>query len=604
MPSRSLLTLLSVLALTSTVGDGHAAGARARAAGAAQARPVVARGGRVAAAVRPARAPSRGRSPKRLVGYARALFAGGATAAKVRTLHSLAGGFADERGRATDALADALRAIDRAHGDRFDTRTTQQFQRMLAELGVTTHRKLELPLDRTPYWLRIKQPYADFRSRPTPPTEADVVIVGAGLTGASTAYHLAADPRARGLKVVVVEAGDPGNEASGKNGGNFEIMPENFLGVYEGLERERFKYLKKLYPTLDDATARREAANQATAILRFTTRNRARFVDIVRKEKLEVDFSPRGWLRIAETATEEQGIADEVALGRSLGLDIETVTPAEIKARTGIDAVYGGRLTNDGNYHPFKYVNGLLGKALDRGVELYARTPVRSIARTGGGHLVQTARGPIRAKKVIVATNAFTRELLPELAGIEPWQSQVMITEHAPVTFQGLLTRKQGDVYVHYRDDANRYDDRALAAASGGKLTQRAPFLTGGGLDRPFKDAHKPRVSRSVFETMIEDRDKIAPGLKGQPPSQTNSGPMAFTRDRLPVVGELEPGLFVAAGFNGYGGSYTTAAGEAGSAWAIDGGIPAWIPREVFSPHRLIGDAPLFRQPTPKESSR
>lgn len=605
MSRRSLVAVLSsLLALGVLAGPADAGRAKARAtATATQAAPrtaePTARPAKVRGKVgRPARKPTKvaaPRSPARLKAYARQLFAGGATPAKIRTLHELAGGFTDEHGRATAELADALQAIDRAHGDGFDRKTTRRFQQLLGELGVKTHRPLDVPLARKPYWLMGKQPLANFQSKATLPERADVVIVGAGLTGASAAYHMAEQARARGLKVVVIDGGDPANQASGRNGGNFEIMPENFMGVYEGIQQERLKYLAAVYPEVDRATLEAEADRQARAVLRFTSKNRARFVDILQKEKLDVDFSPRGWLRIAETDVEERGIHAEVALGRELGLDIKTLTPAEIKARTGIDTKYGGRLTQDGNYHPFKYVSGLLEKSLERGVELYTRTPVETITSgEGGTHLVKTARGTIQAKNVIMATNAFTREVLPELAGIEPYQSQIMVTQHAPVTYPGLITMRQGDLYAHYREDENRYPDPALAKATGGKVTQRAPLLQGGGLDRPFKDPHKPRVSTKVFRTMVADRARIAPDLTGQPPSRTWTGPMAFTRDRLPAVGYLRPGLIIAAGFNGYGGSYTTAAGEAVAKMALDGEVPEWVPQDVFTPTRLLTHEPPF----------
>ena len=63
---------------------------------------------------------------------------------------------------------------------------------------------------------------------------------------------------------------------------------------------------------------------------------------------------------------------------------------------------------------------------------------------------------------------------------------------------------------------------------------------------------------------------------------------MAFTPDQLPAIGLLRPGLVVAAGFNGYGGSYTTAAGEAAAELAVGGEPPPWLAADVFTPRRLV----------------
>ena len=58
-----------------------------------------------------------------------------------------------------------------------------------------------------------------------------MVVIGAGLTGVAAAYRL----KDTGLRVVLLDQGDPAGEASGRNGGNFELLPENSVGIYEGI---------------------------------------------------------------------------------------------------------------------------------------------------------------------------------------------------------------------------------------------------------------------------------------------------------------------------------------------------------------------------------
>jgi glycine/D-amino acid oxidase-like deaminating enzyme len=86
---------------------------------------------------------------------------------------------------------------------------------------------------------------------------------------------------------------------------------------------------------------------------------------------------------------------------------------------------------------------------------------------------------------------------------------------------------------------------------------------------------------------LLELRDGLYPELAGQPPSTEWIGPMGFTPDQLPAIGVLRPGVVVAAGFNGYGGSYTTAAGEAAAALAVTGTAPPWLDAGVFAPTRF-----------------
>jgi CRP-like cAMP-binding protein len=116
----------------------------------------------------------------------------------------------------------------------------------------------------------------------------------------------------------------------------------------------------------------------------------------------------------------------------------------------------------------------------------------------------------------------------------------------------------------------------------------------GGGDDRPMKDPASRQRSRAVHALLLEQRDSYYPELAGQPPSCEWVGPMGFTPDQLPAIGVLRPGVIVGAGFNGYGGSYTTAAGQALAEIVLGGAPPAWAPADVFSPLRFRAGEPLF----------
>jgi hypothetical protein len=149
-----------------------------------------------------------------------------------RVLAQTRGGYAPE------SVRRELEAIDRSC--EFSTGALGIFQDLLGRVGVATSRPVLLPLNAEPFWLREPGPFTNVRSSATLPAKADVVIIGAGLTGAAAAYYL----RNTGLEVVVIDQGDPAGEASGCNGGNFELIPENSVGVYEGLARERLSFMR------------------------------------------------------------------------------------------------------------------------------------------------------------------------------------------------------------------------------------------------------------------------------------------------------------------------------------------------------------------------
>jgi len=487
---------------------------------------------------------------------------------------------ADRDGRADAALRAELLQLER---DReFSPAARRHFEQLLGTLGVASGLPVGVPLDDTPYWLRDPHPLGGFRSAPDLPRRADVVIIGAGLTGASAAYHLR-DAAASGRQIVVVDRGDPACEASGRNGGHFEMIPENSVGLYEGLASERLRFLSRCYPGVPVEVAQAEAERQASAVLAVALRNRQRMRDIIHGDGIACDFSPRGWLFLAQSDREEQAICDEVVLAAQNGERIELWARHRIKEAFGFDTDRLGRFVpGDGSYHPFKYACGLLDRARLAGVGLFTRLAVNAIRSNGdGSHVVVTAEGDIAADRVIVATNAFTRDLLPELAAIRPRQSQVMVTEHAHDRTGGrIVTTEHGPTYFNQ--------------PRGGLRNGRAPLLLGGGADRLMANPSSRRRSRVIHDQLLVLRDLFYPELAGQPPSAEWIGPMGFTPDQLPAIGWLRPGLVITAGFNGYGGSYTTAAGEAAAVMALRDEAPEWVPQDVFSPTRFLSSTPLF----------
>jgi glycine/D-amino acid oxidase-like deaminating enzyme len=479
--------------------------------------------------------------------------------------------------RATEDVRLELSNIDRSC--RFSSDGLRLFQDLLARVGVATHRPIRLPLDARPFWLRTPNPLANHQSTKEIPKDADIVVIGAGLTGAAAAFNL----RHTGLRVVVLDQGDPAGEASGRNGGNFELLPENAIGVYEGLAPNRLAFMRRRYPLVAVEVLHAVSEQQASLVLGLALRNRDLLKETILDEGIECDFSPRGWLHIAENEAGEQAICDEVSFAARYGQRIEIWSRVKIAAQFGMRADFVGRFVpGDGTYHPFKYTCGQLQSALRSGVALYTRTRVRRIVSGHADrHRIVTGRGTIVASRVIVATNAFTRDLLPELASITPYQSQIMVTEHVPNRAHGrIVTSENGPVFFNQPMEGSR--------------DGRAPLLLGGGEDRPMRDPASRRRSPAVHARLLQLRDSFYPELAGQPPSTEWTGPMAFTPDGLPCIGFLRPGLVIAAGYNGYGGSYATVAGHLAAEMAMTNTVPDSVPEEIFSPRRLLHDHPLF----------
>lgn len=304
-------------------------------------------------------------------------------------------------GRATGDIRRELEAIT----CRFSKDALRLFQDLLARLGVATFRPIEVPLNDQPFWHRATHTLANHQTTTSLPTVADVVVIGAGLTGAAAAYHL----KNTGMQIVVLDQGDPAGEASGRNGGNFELLPENSVGIYEGLAPGRLAFMRRRYPRVPMEVLQAVSERQASLVLGLALRNRDILKQTILDEGISCDFSPRGWLHIADNEKEEQAVCDE-SLAAQHGQRIQIWSRSKIAEEFGINAGFLGRfIPGDGTYHPFKYVCGQLHSALRAGVALYTRTRVRRIISAGADkHRVVTDRGTIDARRVIVVLRAMS----------------------------------------------------------------------------------------------------------------------------------------------------------------------------------------------------
>lgn len=530
-----------------------------------------------------------------LIRLAKSLARGRFDAKKMSHLVAAAAPLTDRHGRVTEPLQRAIFSVEKNHSAQFSASAAALFQEFVAQVGGKLRGELQMPRCRVPYWLKDAHPLANFQSTKALPRRADVVVIGAGLTGAAAAYYLSK----QGCDVVLLDAGDPGTQATGRNGGNFELIPENFFGdygTYDGIVGERLTALHCAYPQCDGASLRAHAQRSAEVVMRFAMRNAQRMFELIEEEKIDCDLSRAGWLRIALSHREVRALREEVKLGRKLGANIEFLDVKVIRDRFKLPARFGGRMVFDnGNYHPFKLVCGELKSAIARGAKLYTRTEVSTVkSLRADRHDVITKRGTIRCKKVIVATNAFTSRLYPELSDIRYFRSQIANFEHLEDHLDGItMTAKDGDIYANFPGQDRYVDEKGV---------RRGTLHVGGGRDTPARDPSRPIPSAAVFRLSQNEVAHYFPDSRGQPASRVWAGPMAFVEGkrgmRLPVLGPLGPGakqgVFIAVWCNGYGGSGCHNAGAGAAEWALTGRIPDDMPQDVFGPARLFSETPQF----------
>lgn len=335
----------------------------------------------------------------------------------------------DKNGRVTPELQKELYAIEERVSGRLDSDSLAKFQTLLGEIGAKMKGPMQMPQEQTPFWLLEKGELYGYRSSPTLPKKAAVVVIGAGLTGTSAAYHLA-EAAHEGKKIVVLEAGQVASQSSGRNGGNFQLLGESYTGSYDGLVQERLKWLERSRPDLDSNEKKALAEKEAEVLLNFSLHNFQRFRSIVAREKIQCDFSEEGWLRIAGSQDEEAALLKDMewlAAHKSAETpDMELWSAKEIAERTGVRGPYLGRfIAKNGNYHPYKFVTAGLQTSIKKGVLLYTGVKVKSVTPQENRVLINTSEGDILAEKVIVATNSQTPKLFPQLKAIETVPSQI-----------------------------------------------------------------------------------------------------------------------------------------------------------------------------------
>jgi glycine/D-amino acid oxidase-like deaminating enzyme len=376
----------------------------------------------------------------------------------------------------------------------------------------------------TPYWLA--EPSEPFTARATPTSgRIDAVVVGGGVTGCACALTLAE----QGLKVRLFEAREIAGGASGRNGG-FALR-----GAAMPYDRARAQL----------------GRDRSAALWQLTERA------LDRLERLAGDACRRvGSLRLAVGQAEAEALDRELEALREDGFTVECVDPLPARlARLYSRALLYPR---DAAIHPVRWVRRLAARAAAAGVDVVEQRPVTAAELCG-----------LDADAVVVAADARTRELLPELAGaIWPLRGQVLATE--PL-------RDLGFARPHYAREGFDYwqqlPDRRLVV--GGR---RDAALAA---EATAEEQTTPLIQRELESLVVE--------LVGELPRITHrwAGVWGQTPDLLPLVGRLPSAgnVWIAGGYSGHGVVLGLACGELAGR-AIVGDRPPEL--ELFDPSRLL----------------
>jgi glycine/D-amino acid oxidase-like deaminating enzyme len=313
---------------------------------------------------------------------------------------------------------------------------------------------------------------------PRPPLpgdlEVDVAIVGGGFTGLWTAYYLAiADPSRR---VAVIERDTVGFGAAGRNGGWC-------MGVVQGL-RHFFERDPQGGAALRDAV--RAAVDEVGAVCK--------------SEEIDADFHKGGGLTVATDAAQAERLRESLQAQRELGMteaDVRWLEPDELMARMRVARSCGGTfMAHCAAVNPAKLARGVADAAERRGAAIYEQT--EALAVEPGR--VRTSRGFVRARRVVVALEAYAAQLVGYERSILPVYNHMIATEPLPARVWDDIGLAEHGLF----GDASRYlvyaqrtaDDRI---AIGGRSVG---YHYGSGIASRFD--RDERVERKVVDALRE----------------------------------------------------------------------------------------------------
>lgn len=353
----------------------------------------------------------------------------------------------------------------------------------------------------------------------------DVLIIGSGIVGLSTALSLKLQYHK--LKIGVLEAGFLPAGASTKNAGFacFGSISELIEDLKTGTEDEiagivelRWKGLEKLRKNLGDKAISFEQYG-GYEVFKGT----------------ETEF--------AKTCIEQIPYFNKF-LGALIGkTDIYAVNNAKIAdfGMNGITNIIQNKY--EGQIDTGKMMSALLSKVQGMGVSVFNNCRVQKIESNANDQTLITKQGKFQTKSIVLASNAFSKELIPELDVI-PGRGQVLITEPIKgLKLKGSFHYNRG--YTYFRN----IDDRILLG--GGRDLDFAGEET---LEPGFTDIIQDSLEKLLFETILPRQNvKI---------EQRWSGVMGFGKELKPIVKKIRPGLYCGVRCNGMGVAIGSLLGE------------------------------------------
>jgi glycine/D-amino acid oxidase-like deaminating enzyme len=380
------------------------------------------------------------------------------------------------------------------------------------------------------YWYRAAG-YPEPRPALPGSLDADVCIVGGGLTGLWSAYYLKREQP--DLRVVILEKEFAGFGASGRNGG--------WLSAELSGKREAYAATHGHDGVVTLMRAMRHAVDEVIRVAQAEGID----ADIVKDGVLHVARNAAQLVRLRATLDEERswgaGPEDFVVLGRD-------ESDARIRVRNAVGALYTPHCAR---VQPAKLVQGLARVVAALGVPIYEQTTVTRIEQ---GRAV-TDHGVVRAPVVLRCLEGFTATLPGQRREWLPMNSSMVVTEPLPESVRAEIGWQGAELlgdFAHGYMYAQRTADHRIALGGRG-----IPYRYASGLD------HRGATQEWTVEALTALVHDMFPAARDVPISHAWCGVLGVPRDWTATVDfDAGSGLGTAGGYVGSGLTTTNLAGH------------------------------------------
>ncbi|MFD2164894.1 FAD-binding oxidoreductase [Thalassotalea euphylliae] len=417
------------------------------------------------------------------------------------------------------------------------------------------------------YWANISGSAPTSNGELQSDIDADVVIIGAGFTGLSCAYHLA---KAHGIHAVVLEANQTAWGCSGRNAGF--VLKSSGRKPFSAMAKDwGEEVMRGIY---QEMSAGAETVNALIA------------------EGIDCDRQAPGYLKVAHKPSKLQELVDLAEIqAKQFGYQVEVLTKEQVRQQFMDDQnAYGAIRYHDGfGLNPLKLAWGYQSLAQKAGAMVYTGSPVIDWQQQGTRHTLKTPKATVTASKVVLATNGYTPKGFHAAVNNRflPVLSQIIVTE--PLTEEQLAACNWQTNNVVMDTRALKYyyrklpDNRILFGGRGA--------ITGKGAEDPYYANRLLSVLKQSF-----------PALHALRYDYAWAGWICMSLDDIPhIYHDEKQQVFYSMGYCGAGLAFSAQGGKRLAERVAEKKVPDLpifnkpLPTFPFAPLRRVGQWGYFQ---------